>query len=282
MPAPTFVFTHASPTTTCPSTKKVATSILGGQDARPYFWLHTHLAHHQQTQANKKSGHEHPARGIRSPLPHPVPRSLYSRFVKRFFDILLSSALIILLAPVMLLTWVAVRLTLGAPALFRDERAGRDGRPIRIAKFRSMTSATGPDGALLPDAERLGAFGRLLRRSSLDELPQLFSVLAGDMSLVGPRPLPLRYVARYTPRQATRLLVRPGITGWAQIHGRNAVAWPERLEYDAEYVERMGRPGAVLTDFWIVMVTMVQILWQAATGRGVSAPGSATMQEFAP
>jgi lipopolysaccharide/colanic/teichoic acid biosynthesis glycosyltransferase len=211
-----------------------------------------------------------------------VPGSLYSRFVKRLFDILLSSILIILLAPVMLLTWVAVRLTLGAPALFRDERAGRDGRPIQIAKFRSMTSATGPDGALLPDAERLGAFGRLLRRSSLDELPQLFSVLAGDMSLVGPRPLPLRYVARYTPRQATRLLVRPGITGWAQIHGRNAVAWPERLEYDAEYVERMGRPGAVLTDFWIVMVTMVQILWQAATGRGVSAPGSATMQEFAP
>jgi sugar transferase EpsL len=211
-----------------------------------------------------------------------VPRSLYSRFVKRLFDILLSVTLIILLAPIMLLTWLAVRLALGAPALFRDKRAGLGGRPIRIAKFRSMTSATGPDGALLPDAERLGAFGRFLRRSSLDELPQLFSVLAGDMSLVGPRPLPLRYVARYTPRQATRLLVRPGITGWAQIHGRNAVAWPERLEYDAEYVERMGRPGAVLTDFWIVMVTMVQILWQAATGRGVSAPGSATMQEFAP
>jgi len=211
-----------------------------------------------------------------------VPRSLYSRFVKRLFDILLSVTLIILLAPIMLLTWLAVRLALGAPALFRDKRAGLGGRPIRIAKFRSMTSATGPDGSLLPDAERLGAFGRFLRRSSLDELPQLFSVLAGDMSLVGPRPLPLRYVARYTPRQATRLLVRPGITGWAQIHGRNAVAWPERLEYDAEYVERMGRPGAVLTDFWIVMVTMVQILWQAATGRGVSAPGSATMQEFAP
>jgi sugar transferase EpsL len=211
-----------------------------------------------------------------------APHSLYTRLVKRPLDILLSATLVLLLAPIMLLTWLAVRLALGAPALFRDKRAGLGGRPIRIAKFRSMTSATGPDGALLPDAERLGAFGRFLRRSSLDELPQLFSVLAGDMSLVGPRPLPLRYVARYTPRQATRLLVRPGITGWAQIHGRNAVAWPERLEYDAEYVERMGRPGAVLTDFWIVMVTMVQILWQAATGRGVSAPGSATMQEFAP
>jgi sugar transferase EpsL len=208
--------------------------------------------------------------------------SPYARFLKRPLDILLSAALILLLAPVMLLTWLAVRLVLGAPALFRDERAGLAGSPIRIAKFRSMTSATGPDGSLLPDAERLGAFGRFLRRSSLDELPQLFSVLAGDMSLVGPRPLPLRYVARYTPRQATRLLVRPGLTGWAQIHGRNAVAWPERLEYDAEYVERMRRPGAILTDFWIVLVTMVQILFQAVTGRGVAAPGSATMQEFAP
>jgi sugar transferase EpsL len=145
-----------------------------------------------------------------------------------------------------------------------------------------MTQATGPDGKLLPDAERLGAFGKFLRRASLDELPQLFNVLAGDMSMVGPRPLPLRYTARYSPRQATRLLVRPGITGWAQIHGRNAVAWPERLEYDAEYVERMGRAGAPLTDFWIVLVTLVQISWQAVTGRGVAAPGSATMQEFAP
>ena len=211
-----------------------------------------------------------------------VPHSLYSRFVKRLLDILLSAVLIALLAPVMLLTWLAVRLVLGAPALFRDELAGEGGRPIQIAKFRSMSSATGPDGGLLPDADRLGAFGRFLRRSSLDELPQLFSVLSGDMSLVGPRPLPLRYVPRYDARQATRLLVRPGITGWAQIHGRNALAWPERLEYDAEYVERIGRPGAILTDFWIVLVTMVQIFWQAVTGRGVSAPGSVTMQEFSP
>jgi len=202
--------------------------------------------------------------------------------VKRPLDILLSLLLIVALAPVMLLTWLAVRLVLGCPALFRDERAGLGGRPIRIAKFRSMTSATGPDGALLPDAERLGAFGRFLRQTSLDEFPQLFSVLAGDMSLVGPRPLPVRYVERYDARQATRLLVRPGLTGWAQIHGRNAVAWPERLEYDAEYVERLGRPAAGLTDFWIVMVTMVQILWQAVTGRGVAAPGSVTMQEFSP
>ena len=210
------------------------------------------------------------------------PRSLYARFVKRPLDIVFATLLIVLLAPVMLLTWLAVRLVLGAPALFRDERAGLGGRPIQIAKFRSMSLATGPDGQLLPDAERLGAFGRFLRQTSLDELPQLFSVLAGDMSLVGPRPLPMRYVGRYDGRQATRLAVRPGLTGWAQIHGRNAVAWPERLEYDAEYVERLGRPGALFADFWIVLMTIIQILWQAITGRGVAAPGAATMQEFCP
>lgn len=207
---------------------------------------------------------------------------MYAGLVKRLLDVVFSAVLIILLAPVMLVTWLAVRLVLGKPALFRDERAGLNGRPFRLAKFRSMTEATGPDGRLLPDGERLGAFGKFLRRTSLDELPQLFNVLAGDMSMVGPRPLPMRYTPRYTPRQAMRLLVRPGITGWAQIHGRNAVAWPERLEYDAEYVERMSQPGALLTDSWIVLVTLVQISWQAVTGRGVAAPGSATMQEFAP
>jgi lipopolysaccharide/colanic/teichoic acid biosynthesis glycosyltransferase len=207
---------------------------------------------------------------------------LYAGLVKRLLDVVFSAVLIILLAPVMLVTWLAVRLVLGKPALFRDERAGLNGRPFRLAKFRSMTEATGPDGRLLPDAERLGAFGKFLRRTSLDELPQLFNVLAGDMSMVGPRPLPMRYTPRYNPRQAMRLFVRPGITGWAQIHGRNAVAWPERLEYDAEYVERMSQPGALLTDSWIVLVTLVQISWQAVTGRGVAAPGSATMQEFAP
>jgi len=207
---------------------------------------------------------------------------LYAGLVKRLLDVVFSAVLIILLAPVMLVTWLAVRLVLGKPALFRDERAGLNGRPFRLAKFRSMTEATGPDGRLLLDAERLGAFGKFLRRTSLDELPQLFNVLAGDMSMVGPRPLPMRYTPRYNPRQAMRLFVRPGITGWAQIHGRNAVAWPERLEYDAEYVERMSQPGALLTDSWIVLVTLVQISWQAVTGRGVAAPGSATMQEFAP
>lgn len=211
-----------------------------------------------------------------------APRTLYSGPVKRLLDLVGSAVLLLLLAPVMLLTGLAVRVVLGKPVLYREERAGLGGQPFQIAKFRSMTQATGPDGELLPDEARLSGFGRFLRRTSLDELPQLFSVLAGDMSLVGPRPLPLRYVDRYTPRQATRLLVRPGITGWAQIHGRNAVAWPERLEYDAEYVERLGRWTAPATDSWIVLATIVQIVWQAVTGRGVSAPGVATMQEFRP
>jgi lipopolysaccharide/colanic/teichoic acid biosynthesis glycosyltransferase len=182
----------------------------------------------------------------------------------------------------MALVALAVRLFLGPPILFRDERAGLGGQPIRIAKFRSMSQATDAAGLLLPDAVRLGRFGRLLRRTSLDELPQLVSVVAGDMSLVGPRPLPIRYVPRYNARQASRLMVRPGITGWAQIHGRNAVNWPERLEYDARYVEFLGRPGAWLTDLWIVAATAFQIVSQVFTGRGIAAPGAATMQEFAP
>ena len=122
--------------------------------------------------------------------------------------------------------------------------------------------------------------GKFLRRTSLDELPQLANVLAGDMSMVGPRPLPLEYVPRYSPRQALRLRVRPGLTGWAQIHGRNAVGWPERLELDARYVEMMGRWYAPFVDGYIVICTVFLVAWQALTGRGIAAPGSATMQEF--
>lgn len=208
--------------------------------------------------------------------------SFYARFLKRGCDLVAAAVLTVVLLPLMALVAIAVWLALGLPILHRDERAGLAGRTIRIAKFRSMTNATGPDGRLLPDSARLGPFGRILRRTSLDELPQLFSVLAGDMSLVGPRPLPLRYVPRYSPRQASRLDVRPGLTGWAQIHGRNAVDWPERLELDARYVEMLGRPTAPLTDLWIVGVTAFQILFQAITGRGIAAPESATMHEFAP
>lgn len=203
-------------------------------------------------------------------------------FLKRAGDVVLSATALVLLAPVFAVVWAAVRFAMGAPVLHADSRAGKDGRPIRILKFRSMREAAGADGRPLPDADRLGAFGRALRRSSLDELPQLVSVLVGDMSLVGPRPLPLAYVPRYSARQALRLRVRPGLTGWAQIHGRNGVDWPERLEYDARYVDMLARWYWPVIDLWIIAVTAVQVVWQAATGRGVAAPGSVTMQEFHP
>lgn len=208
------------------------------------------------------------------------PDGFYARTGKRVCDLIAAAVLVVTLAPAMVLVAVAVRIILGRPVLFRDDRAGLHGLPIRIMKFRSMSDTHDAQGRLLPDELRLGRFGRFLRRTSLDELPQLFNVLTGDMSIVGPRPLPERYLSRYSPRQASRLLVRPGLTGWAQIHGRNAVAWPERLEYDARYVEMLGQPAGVLVDLWIVGVTAFQILWQAVTGRGVAAPGAATMQEF--
>jgi len=215
----------------------------------------------------------------RPPAP---PRGLYARGLKRAGDILAATVLLMVLLPVMAVVWLAVRVVLGRPVLHVERRAGRGGRPIPIWKFRSMREAFGPDGQPLPDAERLGGFGRALRRTSLDELPQLVGVIAGDLSLVGPRPLPLRYVERYSARQAGRLLVRPGLTGWAQIHGRNAVGWPERLEFDAQYVEILGKWWAPAVDLWIISVTVVQIMGSALTGRGVSAAGSATMEEFLP
>ena len=212
----------------------------------------------------------------------PQPDGLYATVVKRWFDAVMAATLVVLLLPVMACTWVAVRLALGRPVLYVDERSGRDGRPIRVVKFRSMAEQPGPESRPRTDAERLSAFGRFLRRTSLDELPQLFNVLAGDMSLVGPRPLPVRYRARYSPRQAARLLVRPGLTGWAQIHGRNAVDWPERLEYDVQYVEYLGRWWAPFLDLWIVMATAVQVGATGLTGRGIAAQGTATMKEFQP
>ena len=203
-------------------------------------------------------------------------------WLKRSGDVVVASTALILLVPVLAAVWIAVRVVMGRPVFFVDTRAGKDAMPIRILKFRSMRQAVDAGGRPLPDAERLGPFGRFLRRSSLDELPQLVSVLKGDMSVVGPRPLPVAYVPRYSPRQAMRLRVRPGLTGWAQIHGRNGVDWPERLEYDARYVDMLGHWYWPFVDLWIIVSTAGQIVWQAFTGRGVSGPGAATMQEFRP
>ena len=208
------------------------------------------------------------------------PRSLYATGLKRGFDCVAAVGLIVVLLPVFLLVAACVAVAMGRPVLFRDRRAGLDGQPFTVLKFRSMRDAAGADGEPLPDGQRLTAFGRLLRRTSLDELPQLLCVVQGSMSMVGPRPLPERYLPRYSARQATRLFVRPGLTGWAQTHGRNAVGWEDRLSLDADYVERLGKPLGILLDARIVAATIGLVLYQAITGRGVAAPGEATMQEF--
>jgi lipopolysaccharide/colanic/teichoic acid biosynthesis glycosyltransferase len=210
------------------------------------------------------------------------PGSFYDRFVKRGADALIAGGLLILLLPVLLLVWAAVVVVLGHPAFYFDRRAGRRGVPIVIGKFRSMSETVDRDGVPLSDAERLGGFGRFLRRTSLDELPQLLSVLTGDMSLIGPRPLPLRYVARYNSRQVHRLDVRPGLTGLAQVWGRNGLDWPARLELDVRYVEMLSRWYAPLVDVGILAATLGVVVWQGLTGQGISGAGSVTMKEFEP
>lgn len=211
-----------------------------------------------------------------------APNTLYTKVLKRQFDIVISLTAIVVMLPVMLLVGVAVRIVLGSPVFFHEERAGFGGRPIRVTKFRSMSDARDKDGQLLPDYARLSAFGKWLRRTSLDELPQLLSVLFGDMSIVGPRPLPMRYVARYDARQAARLFVRPGLTGLAQVSGRNAIDWMARLELDVKYVETLATPAGPLTDLAIVLRTVLNVFVQALTGRGIAEPGSVTMREFKP
>jgi lipopolysaccharide/colanic/teichoic acid biosynthesis glycosyltransferase len=181
---------------------------------------------------------------------------LYARGGKRLLDLVLTVPALLVLAPVLLLVALLVRLALGAPVLFRQQRPGRGGRPFANLKFRSMTQAVGADGQLLPDAQRLNGFGRLLRASSLDELPQLLNVLRGDMSLVGPRPLLMRYLELYTPHQARRHEVRPGITGWAQINGRNFIAISKRVEMDVWYVDHLG----LWLDLKILLLTVPRVL----------------------
>ena len=159
-------------------------------------------------------------------------------FIKRCFDLIVAGLALIFLAPIMFGVWLAVRARLGAPAVFRQVRPGLHGRPFEMIKFRTMRDAFGPGGEPLPDAERLTPFGRWLRATSLDELPELWNVLKGDMSLVGPRPLLMEYLPLYSREQARRHEVRPGVTGWAQVNGRNAVSWDRKFELDVWYVDR--------------------------------------------
>ena len=192
--------------------------------------------------------------------------------MKRIFDLLFLVGSAVFWVPVLLVLAVVVRRKLGSPVFFRQQRPGLEGKPFYLRKFRTMTDARDASGALLPDAERLTPFGRWLRSSSLDELPELLNVLKGEMSLVGPRPLLMQYLDRYTARQARRHEVPPGITGWAQINGRNAISWEEKFELDVWYVENRS----VWLDLKILFLTFFKVFRR----EGISAPGSATAPEF--
>ena len=192
--------------------------------------------------------------------------------MKRLLDVAASAAALALLSPVIAITAVLVALRLGRPVIFRQVRPGLHGRPFTVVKFRTMTDARGPGGALLSDAERLTPFGAWLRRTSLDELPQLWNVLRGDMSLVGPRPLLMEYLPLYSPEQARRHEVRPGLTGWAQVRGRNAISWDERFALDVWYVDHRS----FLLDLRILLMTVAKVV----RSEGVTGQGQATVEYF--
>lgn len=197
---------------------------------------------------------------------------MYKRFVKRCLDFLLSLAALIILSPVLLLVAILVRCKLGSPILFKQERPGLHEKIFCMYKFRTMTDAKDADGNLLPDEVRLTKFGKLLRSTSLDELPELFNILKGDMAIVGPRPLLVQYLPRYNERQHHRHDVRPGFTGLAQVNGRNSISWQEKFEWDVRYVEKVS----FLMDLRIIAKTVKVVLKRD----GISSETSATMEEF--
>ncbi|MCR4808162.1 MAG: sugar transferase [Lachnospiraceae bacterium] len=197
---------------------------------------------------------------------------MYRKYIKRLLDIVISLCAIIVLSPVYIVLCILVRLRLGSPVLFHQDRPGKDGRIFHMYKFRSMTDERDEDGNLKPDEVRLTSFGRKLRATSLDELPELFCILKGDMSLVGPRPLLVQYLPLYNERQKRRHDVLPGLTGWAQVNGRNALTWPQKFEYDVEYTEKLS----FLMDLKIIFMTVKNVVRK----EGISPEGSATMDFF--
>ena len=191
---------------------------------------------------------------------------------KRLFDLVVTTLGLIIILPLMLILSLLVWIFLGTPILFRQPRPGFKGRPFITYKFRTMTNRTGLDGKLLPDADRLTGFGRFLRSTSLDDLPQLFNVLRGEMSLVGPRPLLMQYLQRYTPEQMRRHDMLPGITGWAQINGRNALDWEEKFRLDVWYVDHWS--------FGLDLKILFLTPWKVFKREGISQPGHVTAEEF--
>lgn len=192
--------------------------------------------------------------------------------LKRLSDITCALCALVLLSPALIVVALIIRLTLGAPILFRHRRPGRKGTPFTLLKFRTMTDQRDQHGQLLPEAQRMTALGRFLRSMSIDELPELINVIRGEMSLVGPRPLLLEYLDRYSPRQAQRHEVFPGLTGWAQVHGRNAVTWEKRLELDVWYVDNIS--------LWLDVRILCMTVWQVFTMGGIRHEGYTTMPRF--
>ena len=196
----------------------------------------------------------------------------YEKYIKRLLDIVLSGCALIVLSPLLLVTAILVRVKLGSPVIFCQERPGKDEKIFKLHKFRSMSDARDETGALLPDKERLTGFGKKLRALSIDELPELWDIFRGKMSIVGPRPLLVKYLPLYNEEQHRRHDVRPGLTGWAQVHGRNLASWEERFAYDVDYVDNIS----LALDVKIIFMTIRCVFAR----EGISAEGSATMEAF--
>ncbi|WP_426350448.1 sugar transferase [Alloiococcus sp. CFN-8] len=211
-------------------------------------------------------------RNIKPSLQLPGKGGLYRRFFKRPMDFILSLVAIIVLSPVLLIVGVLVRTKLGSPVIFKQKRPGLNEKIFTLYKFRTMTDEKDENGDLLPDSVRLTRFGRFLRSTSLDELPELFNILAGDMSIIGPRPLLVEYLPLYNERQKRRHDVRPGLSGWAQINGRNAISWEDKFELDVEYVKKVS----FVLDWKIIFITLKKVFIRES----ISSDTAATMERF--
>lgn len=209
---------------------------------------------------------------IKRPIQYPSEYSLYRRYFKRAMDFILSLLAIIILSPVLLIVTFAVRLKLGSPVIFKQKRPGLNEKIFTLYKFKTMTDERDENGKLLPDSVRLTKFGKFLRSTSLDELPELLNILKGDMSIVGPRPLLIQYLAIYNGHQKRRHEVRPGLSGWAQVNGRNAISWENKFDLDIEYVDSIS----FVNDWKIILLTLKKVFVR----EGISQEGEATIEDF--